>query len=106
MVALYVFSLVLGGGFLALSVFGDLFGGHGDVEFDGHLELDAGGMDVDVGDFDLDAGGVDMDVGLLEEATYAGTQGRVVLPIRPENPGRIVVEGGGVGWQGTPQGVE
>jgi hypothetical protein len=186
MVALYVFSLVLGGGFLALSVFGDLFGGHGDVEFDGHLELDAGGMDldmdvggmdVDVGDMDLDVGGMDVDVGhlevdaahaelsadagslatkilsvrtvfysffgfgavgslltfvwsgnpfltaafavvgglssgavintafgwvrrsesggQLEEAGYAGVQGRVILPIRPELPGRVIVERGG-----------
>jgi hypothetical protein len=86
MVALYVFSLVLGGGFLALSVFGDLFGGHGNVEidsdlggFDGHLELDAGGldmdvggMDMDVGDLDLDVGGMDMDVGHLEvDAAHA-----------------------------------
>ena len=61
-VALYVFSLVLGGGFLALSVFGDLFGGHSDVDmdadlggFDGHLELDAGGMEMDVGHLDVDA---------------------------------------------------
>jgi hypothetical protein len=61
-VPLYVFSLVLGGGFLALSVFGDLFGGHSDVDmdadlggFDGHLELDAGGMEMDVGHLDVDA---------------------------------------------------
>jgi len=78
MVALYVFSLVLGGGFLALSVFGDLFGGHGDVDFDGnlggfdgHLELDsggldAGGVDLDAGGLDLDAGGVDLDSGGFE----------------------------------------
>jgi len=72
-VALYVFSLVLGGGFLALSVFGDLLGGHGDVEmdadlggFDGHLELDAGGMDLDAGGMDMDAGGFDMDAGGVE----------------------------------------
>jgi hypothetical protein len=68
--ALYVFTLVLGGGFLALSVLGDLFGGHGDVEldgdfggFDGDLSLDAGGLDVDAGGFDLDAGGLDVDAG-------------------------------------------
>lgn len=47
MVALYVFSLILGGGFLALSVFGDLLGGHGDVD----LGLDAGGLDLDGGGF-------------------------------------------------------
>ena len=44
MVSLYIFSLILGGGFLAMSVLGDLFGSHGDVDlhgdmsgFDGHL---------------------------------------------------------------------
>jgi hypothetical protein len=73
MVSLYVFSLILGGGFLAMSVFGDLFGGHGDVDldgdlggFDGHLELDAGGIDLDTGGLDLDAGGLDLDAGGLD----------------------------------------
>lgn len=76
MVAFYVFSLVLGGGFLALSVFGDLFGGHGDVDmggdpggFDGHLELDAGGLEVDAGGVDIDSGGLDMDTGHLDVAS-------------------------------------
>ena len=191
MVSLYVFSLILGGGFLALSVFGDLFGSHGDVDldgdlggFDGHLELDAGGIDLDAGGLDLDAGGLELDAGGMEldaggldvdaahaeldadmghiaskifsirtlfyslfgfgsvgtlltffwsgnsfltagfavlsglssgavinsafnylkrsesgmlqtEASYAGLQGRVTLPIRPEIPGRVVVERGG-----------
>lgn len=73
MVPLYVFSLILGGGFLALSVFGDLFGSHGGVDmdgdlggFDGHLELDAGGIDLDAGGLDLDAGGLDFDAGGLD----------------------------------------
>jgi len=73
MVAFYVFSLILGGGFLAMSVLGDLFGGHGDVEvggdlggFDGNLELDAGGIDFDAGGLDLDAGGLDFDAGGLD----------------------------------------
>jgi len=73
MISLYVFSLILGGGFLAMSVLGDLFGGHGDVEldgdlggFDGHLELDAGGLDLDAGGLDLDAGGLDLDAGGLD----------------------------------------
>jgi len=189
-VALYVFSLVLGGGFLALSVFGDLFGGHGDIDLDadlgGDLELDAGaldlhagGMEMDAGGFDMDAGGVEVDVGhldvaaahaelsaeaghlatkilsvrnlfyslfgfgavgslltfawtqsplltaasaivggvasgaiintafgfvkssesgqLLGEGSYAGSQGRVILPIRVEVPGLVVVERGGRG---------
>jgi len=73
MVALYVFSLILGGGFLAMSVLGDLLGGHGDVDmdgdlggFDGNLELDAGGIDFDAGGLDLDAGGLDFDAGGLD----------------------------------------
>lgn len=71
MVSLYVFSLILGGGFLAMSVLGDLLGGHGDVDgdlggFDGNLELDAGGLDLDAGGLDLDAGGLDLDAGGLD----------------------------------------
>jgi len=192
MVALYVFSLVLGGGFLAMSVFGDVFGGHGDVDLDaggldldtGGFEMDTGGVDLDTGGFEMDAGGLDMDAGgldmdpghldvdaahaelhadaghfatkilsirtlfyslfgfgavgslltflwtgssiltagfailgglssgavinaafgyvrgsesglLLAESTYAGLPGRVTLPIRPEVPGKVVVERGG-----------
>lgn len=59
MAALYVFALVLGGGFLALSLFGDLFGGHGGID----LQADAGGLDTDFG---LDAGHLEMDAGHLE----------------------------------------
>lgn len=73
MVALYVFSLILGGGFLAMSVLGDLLGGHGDVDmdgdlggFDGNLELEAGGIEFDGGGLDLDAGGLDLDTGGLD----------------------------------------
>ena len=47
MVTLYVFCLVLGGGFLGLSLLGDLLGGDvGDVAVDGDVSLD----------FDTDAG--------------------------------------------------
>lgn len=57
MIALYVFSLVLGGGFLGLSLLGDLFGGHGDVDLSG----DMGSLDADL-DADLDAhGDADLD---------------------------------------------
>lgn len=59
MAALYVFALVLGGGFLALSLFGDLFGGHGGID----LQADAGGLDTD---FSLDAGHLEVDAGHLE----------------------------------------
>jgi hypothetical protein len=73
MLPLYLFSLILGGGFLSLAIFGDLFGGDADADvggdlggMDGHLELDAGGLDMDAGGFDLDAGGLDMDVGGMD----------------------------------------
>jgi hypothetical protein len=65
MIALYVFSLVLGGGFLGLSLLGDLFGGHGDVDLGG----DMGGLDTDL-DANLDA---DMDVHM--DAGHAGDTG-------------------------------
>lgn len=69
MVALYVFSLVLGGGLLGLSLLGDIFGTHGDVDlstdatldadFDTHVDAD---FDAHVdADFDADAGHVDFD---------------------------------------------
>lgn len=69
MVTLYLFSLVLGGGFLAFSVLGDLLGGHigdadFDADFDAHVDvgdLDVGGVDTDVGGLDADVAGVDMD---------------------------------------------
>jgi len=53
MLTAYVFSLVVGGGFMALSVLGDLFGGAdvGDVDLDVDLDID---LDVDV---DMDGGG-------------------------------------------------
>ncbi len=59
MVAFYVFALVLGGGFLSLSLLGDLFGGHGDID----LNADAGALDTDLG---LDAGHLDVEAGHLE----------------------------------------
>jgi len=69
MIALYVFSLVLGGGFLGLSLVGDLFGGHGDIDLSG----DMGGLDADMGglDADLDAG-VDVHVDGHVDAGHTG----------------------------------
>jgi len=64
MVAFYVFSLVLGGGFLGLSLLGDILGGHGDVD----LSTDAG-LDTDVTldtHFETDAGHFDADAGHME----------------------------------------
>ena len=46
MLAVYIFSLVAGGGFLAVSLLGDVFGGHADVDFDGDAVGDVG-SDVD-----------------------------------------------------------
>lgn len=47
MVTLYVFSLVLGGGLLGLSLLGDIFGGH-DVDLASGTSMDMGG-DTDLG---------------------------------------------------------
>jgi len=80
MVAFYVFSLVLGGGFLGLSLLGDIFGGHGDVDlstdvsveadvdFDAHFETDAGHFDADAGHLDTDVGHADLGSGHLDVA--------------------------------------
>lgn len=53
MIALYVFSLVLGGGFLGLSLMGGLFGGHAGMD----AHLDASDAHVHAGDWG--AGGHD-----------------------------------------------
>lgn len=89
MVSLYVFSLILGGGFLALSVFGDLFGGHGDVDlggdldgFDGHMELGAGGVDLDGGGLDIDAGHLDVGAAHAELDADAGHLAPKIFSIR------------------------
>jgi len=75
MIALYVFSLVLGGGFLGMSLMGSVFGGHGDLDqgmmggdLHGGLDHDMGAGDVQAGlDHDMGAGdvhgGVDHDTG-------------------------------------------
>jgi len=60
MIALYVFSLVLGGGFLGMSLLGSVFGGHADLDH-GMAGVD-GGLDHDMAGGDLhghagDAGG-------------------------------------------------
>ncbi len=179
MVPLYIFALIVGGGFLGLSVFGDFFGGHGDVDFGGdvggldgdlgldvgHVDLDVGGghMEVDAGHMDVQAEHAELQAGaghiaakifsirtifyslfgfgavgtlltfvwsgdplltagfavvagaasgaiingvfgyvkgsesgaLASEATFAGLQGRLTLPIRGNMPGKVVVEHGG-----------
>lgn len=53
MLALYLFALIVGGGFLLISVLGG--GGEGDIDLDGGLDL---GGDVDFGgDLELDGAG-------------------------------------------------
>jgi hypothetical protein len=70
MFPIYVFSLVLGGGFLGLSLLGDIFGGQGDVDLSG----DMGGLDADLDaglDADLDAG-MDADVDADTHGAHGG----------------------------------
>lgn len=76
MAALYLFTLILGGGFLVLSLLGG--DSDGDVDFDGGLDLGDGGLDLDGGlelgdggDFELD--GLTADG--MEGATDVGDHG-------------------------------
>jgi len=88
MFALYVFSLILGGGFLALSLMGGLFGAHGDLGGDaGGLHGDfGGGVDAHVdsgafgGHFHADAGGLHGH-GVGGHDHDAGSYGSVVAKI-------------------------
>ena len=65
MTTLFVFSLIVGGGLLALSLLGDLFGGEADLDsdFDADFDLDAD-VDADfaVDDVGPDPGSVDGEV--------------------------------------------
>ena len=58
MLPVYLFCLVLGGGFAILSAFGDLFHSDAHIDFDTHVDVDAGGV-VDT----IDAAGHGADVG-------------------------------------------
>jgi hypothetical protein len=85
MFALYVFSLILGGGFLALSLMGGLFGAHGDLGGDaGGLHGDLGGAHVDAGAL---GGHLHADAGALHghavggHGHEAGSYGSVVAKI-------------------------
>ena len=63
----YLASLMLGGGYLALaSLLHVIGGGDGGHDADGHLDLDGHDLDVDAGGVDVDAGGVDVDAGGLD----------------------------------------
>ena len=55
MTSIFFFSLIVGGGLLAMSLLGDLFGSGGDVDFDSDFDAEFDG-DLDP-DFDADAGG-------------------------------------------------
>ena len=46
LLSLYLFCLVLGGGFLAVSVLGDALGDAGDLDLDADMDLDADGADA------------------------------------------------------------
>jgi hypothetical protein len=99
MVAFYVFSLVLGGGFLGLSLLGDLFGGHDvslstdasvdvDVGFDAHVETDAGQFEADAGPMDsipghLDAGDAHFDAAAAHTGVvHAGHVASKIFSVR------------------------
>lgn len=77
----YLFALVVGGGLLLLSVFGDLFGDAdvdvGDVDVGG-LDLEVDGLDLDVDGLDLDADGLELD----GDGPSAGGQGLKILSLR------------------------
>ncbi len=86
MTQLYLFSLVLGGGFMVLSILGDLLGGADVADVD--LDVDA---DVDL---DADAGGGDAAFKILSLRTFVyalfgfGAVGTLLDRIwGPENPG-------------------
>jgi hypothetical protein len=91
MVAFYVFSLVLGGGFLGLSLLGDILGGHGDVDLstdasldtdvtlDAHFETDAGHFDADAGHVDASHMDVDHD---LSDGAHASQVASKIFSIR------------------------
>lgn len=76
MSALYLFSLILGGGFLLLSVLGG--GGEGDVDFDGGLDLDVGGG----ADFELEGLDTEALEGASELASDADAAASRVFSIR------------------------
>lgn len=74
MITFYVFALVLGGGFLGISLLGDLVGGHGDVDFSSDVALD-GDISLDA-HLDADAGALETDVGHTEvDTVHAGADG-------------------------------
>ncbi len=78
MLALYWFSLIVGGGILAVSTLGDLFGGHADVA--GGHDLDMGGHDLDVGGHDLEAGDGVQGAGAAMGHAAAGAHGADSTP--------------------------
>lgn len=66
MTTIYVFCLVLGGGFLGLSLLGDVFGGDADVDLGGDAPDLHGGHDVDA-----HHGGVAAKIFSIRTAIYA-----------------------------------
>lgn len=86
----YVGSLLLGGGYLAIAsvlhfVAGDHGGGH-DADVDAGADVDHGGFDVDTGidvDGDLDAGEVDANSDLPAEIAQAGNHALIHADTEP-----------------------
>ena len=68
----YLFALVVGGGMLLLSAFGNLFG---------DADVDAGDVDLDVDGLDLDVDGVDLEADGLDADTHGG-HGLKILSLR------------------------
>jgi hypothetical protein len=93
MYAAYVFSVVLGGGLLALSLLGDLLGGDsGDLGLDGHADLD---VHLD-GDFDAHVEAhLDGPVDAHADADHGGAATKV-LSLRVLT--YVLFGFGGVGW--------
>lgn len=103
MTSLFVFSLIVGGGLLALSLLGDLFGTDADVDTDFDTDFDAD-FDADLSvdaDLDVDADvaveGTELDAGTVEGGAPTDLAGAMrIFTIR--NLTYFLFGFGGVGW--------
>lgn len=102
MYAAYVFSLVLGGGFLLVSVLGDIFGGDAsDMAFDADVDFD---VDFDV-DMDVDVD-VDMDVDAHHDIAHHGEMALVSKVFSFRMVVYTLFGFGAVGWLMTQAGMD